>query len=137
MLANNSGEIAVELDFDRDEGGRPMVTGSLNGEVQVTCQRCLDAMPFALSTNVRVGLVWDDEQARALAKDVEPWLVDEDPKDLYELVEDEILLVLPYTVYHDEPCGSGWKDTTEAEHAEENPPEKDNPFKVLEQLKKN
>ncbi len=137
MLANDSGDVAVELNFDRDEGGRPVVTGHLSGDVQVTCQRCLGAMPFDLSTNVRVGLVWDDDQAKVLAKDVEPWLVGEDPKDLYELVEDEILLALPYTAYHEEPCGSQWQDSTEAEQADENPPEKDNPFKVLEQLKKN
>lgn len=138
MLASDAGEIAVELCFDRDEAGKPRVTGSLNGEVQITCQRCLDAMPLAIASDIDVGIVWDDDQAKALAKDVEPWLVGEDPEDLYGLVEDEILLALPYAAYHEEPCGPEWKDEDSAEQASNSDLQSDareNPFKVLEQLK--
>lgn len=131
--ASPEGLIAVDLHFARNEENKPVVTGSLQGEVQVICQRCLEPMAQTVKTEVKVMLVWSDEQAENLPSSYEPWIVGDEPVDIRTLVEDELLLALPIVAYHDHDC-SQWQ-ADEPEQTDQ-PEERDNPFKVLEQLKK-
>ncbi len=108
MLASDAGEIAYTVEGTRDERGRPGLRLSLQGALQLRCQRCLEAMPFA----VRV-----DELLVLAATQAE---IDAEPPDahapdrvlagkempLRELIEDQLILELPYAPRH-EGCEAG------------------------------
>lgn len=125
--------VEAELFFSLDEQRERVVTGQLRAAVQLQCQRCLDLMPVNLVCDMNLAMVRDEESARSLPGNYDPWVMTEDQADLFALVEEEILLNLPYVVYHDTPCGSAI--------AQEEPPglsaesDKPNPFQVLKQLK--
>ncbi|UTW45826.1 DUF177 domain-containing protein [bacterium SCSIO 12696] len=125
--------VSVELDFAMDEQHQRVVTGQVSTVATVTCQRCLQDMEQPLQAQVNLGLVWSEEDAPHLNKDLEPWIVADEAASLSGMVEDELLLVLPYVSYHPlEQCpGEGSFSTGEVEQEE-----KPNPFQILEQLKR-
>jgi uncharacterized protein len=129
--------VEVTLDFGRDAQGNAVVEGEFTLDADLRCQRCLGVVRQRLSSGCRLGIVWDDQQARQLPRDLEPWVVPEQDADLFELAEDEVLLALPIVPRHDaDACRAtgrystgGFDDTGEADEG--------NPFRILEQLKKN
>ena len=126
------GPVSVELSFDIDEQRTRTVVGKVDATVTVTCQRCMGEMSLPLHADVALGLVWDEEDARHLSRDLDPWIVADEGARLSELVEDELLLALPYINYHDEGQCQGMSSFSTGEVEEESGP---NPFQVLEQLK--
>lgn len=133
LLAGNVGEISIDLAFYVSEEGVRAVDGSVRGEVGVICQRCLGPMTVALDSRFSVGVVWSDEEARNLVRRLEPWELGEAPHDLLELVEDELIMSLPFVSYHPpEQCPAG---SPSDEVAAGGPPRRENPFRVLQRLK--
>jgi uncharacterized protein len=134
ILASNCGRIEAKIDFGRDEEKRFAATVSVTANVEVRCQRCLNSMPLVVETENRLAIVGDDEQARSVPSHAEPWLVEGEQANLWELVEEELILAIPIVSYHDsEEC----KQILE-EYQQPLPVSvevEDNPFKVLEQLK--
>lgn len=126
-------KIAVSLQFDRDEERRFVITGEIKADSQLVCQRCLNPTPFTIDVQVDVVVVWDEIEAQALPRHKEAFIA-QDEADLLELIEEEILLSIPYVAYHDQCDGvDGYKPEEPVEDAQA--PQKENPFKVLEQLK--
>jgi uncharacterized protein len=128
----------VDLAFDRDEEKRYTITGTVKAPVKVTCQRCLEPVEIDVKANVSLAVVWDDVDAQALPKHLDSLVVGEDPIDLAHLLEEELLLALPYVSYHEsESCVDALAYTPEPEPELEKAvePERENPFKILEQLK--
>lgn len=128
----------VELDFSMDSERRRIVHGTLKAEAVVQCQRCLTDMTTSLTSEFTLGLVTSDEQAKQLPSQLEPFLMDGFSADLWLLVEDELLLVLPpFPLHERQDCPA----TAELEALEpETAPavkqeDRDNPFSVLAGLK--
>lgn len=122
----------AELAFQVDEQRERVVKGSLAIDVRLQCQRCLELMPLSLDCDVSLAVVWDEESSREIAGVYDPWIVDSEEADLYALLEEEILLNLPYVSFHDYPCG---QVPTKDEIEEVGEVETKNPFQVLQQLK--
>ncbi|WP_049721606.1 YceD family protein [Gilvimarinus polysaccharolyticus] len=134
-VADKNARFAVVLSFSINEERKRVVQGSIEGEVGLTCQRCLDTVQVPLACEVNLGIIWDEDQAKTLPRDRDPWIAAEGPAEFYDLVEEELLLSLPAVAYHDRAC-------VPHEHFESKAPEsgaqeqtKQNPFQVLEQLK--
>ena len=125
--------IDVELRFDTAEQGRRVMTGTVSTSVLIPCQRCLEAMPVALSAEFRLGIVWSEEEAAALPKDLDPWLVDNEAADVAEVLEDELLLTLPFVSYHPKDQCNDVAGYSTGEHPTEESAK--NPFGILKQLK--
>ncbi|MCV6604878.1 MAG: YceD family protein [Porticoccaceae bacterium] len=125
--------VEATLDFATDEQGQRVVSGHIGVNAVVSCQRCMQEMSLPLQAEVNLGLVWNEEGAAHLNKELEPWIVGEEAASLSDLVEDELLLVLPYVNYHPEGECSGASHFSTGEVGVE---EKPNPFQVLEQLKR-
>ncbi|MGE5640553.1 MAG: YceD family protein [Clostridia bacterium] len=116
LLASDAGEVAYEVTGLRDERGRPSLRLSVKGTVQVRCQRCLEAMPVEV----------DEEELLVLAATQAE--IDADPTDaeapdrvlggkamaLRELVEDQLILALPYAPRHERCAGGAEKGREEA-----------------------
>lgn len=136
LLASDKGSIQARFTFGKDEEGRHLVHVHLEGQVEVTCQRCLEAMPETVSSDNSLALVWSDEQARHLPRHLDPLIATEEACNLWDLVEEELMLSLPQFSYHDtEDCNellAGYREPPPDEGEAE---EKPNPFDVLAQLK--
>lgn len=134
-LYDTSGEVAVELHFGHFEAGVEGMVGHIEGKLRLTCQRCLEALTMPVKLDVNLGLVESEALIDRLPEGFEPLLLTEDRLHLIELIEDELLLAIPDFPRHDaQDCriktsASGATETTEAES-------KDNPFAVLNELKK-
>ena len=95
-----SSTIEASLSFYLEEQGRKIVNIRASGSVKVICQRCLSSMPLQLECDTILCIVWSEEEADALPKNLEAWIVHEDKGNLIDLIEDELLLALPFISYH-------------------------------------
>lgn len=130
-------EFTAALSFSRDAEQRRIVAGDVSGQVVLECQRCLQPVSVALNGQFTMAVVYNEEMAKALPADIDPlMLLPDEPLVVADLVEDELLLCLPMHAMHDEgECQIQTEfapDDSEVEEA----PVKDNPFKVLESLKR-
>lgn len=135
--------VIVDLKFDLDEQRRYRLRGTVDCDTAVICQRCMESMPLQIHCDVDIVIVYDDVEAKQLSRDVEPLVVaDGELVDLEEVVEDELLLNMPFTVFHEnEKCHSQHHEfldpavPAEKLKAAELDAKKDNPFSMLSQLK--
>ena len=129
----------VSLSFSMDGERRRMVTGELEAPVTLECQRCIGPMQKTLVSRFTLGLVTSDEQAQQLPKELEPFLTDDFSADLWSLVEDELLLVLPpFPLHERDECPARKElEAFEQDESVDEPVRKseDNPFSVLADLK--
>ena len=130
-----SGDARARLDFCIDDDGRLAVTGRVEMELALQCQRCMQPTELRLvEALIQVALVRDEEAAKQLPKAFDPWVVEEEDIDLYRYIEEELLLSLPVVAYHEVACVDetlySWGDTEQSEHVQ-----RDNPFSVLADLK--
>lgn len=99
-------EIPVSIRIHRDEQGRMCVKGEASVKAQLICQRCMQPCDHELRADIDLVAVYTEEQAKALPKEVDAWVV-EDSANLHELIEDELLLAMPIVAYHsDDECSA-------------------------------
>lgn len=128
------GKVSADLQFAIAESKHRLVTGHVQADVSMVCQRCLDPVATQLSSDLALAMVWTQEDAKTLPSAYEPWVVPAEQGDLYDILEEELLLVLPLVAFHDYECidrslfVAG--DAPEAEQTKQN-----NPFQVLATLK--
>jgi uncharacterized protein len=133
-------ECRVTLSFSMDSERRRVVSGELSAPVVLECQRCMQGMQTVLESRFDLGFVTSEEQAQQLPKVLEPFPVENFSADLWAMVEDELLLVLPpFPLHERQDCPA--KEDLEAFEPEQTPDEpeaknrEDNPFSVLAGLK--
>lgn len=137
MLANAEGSVAVTLRFYIDEDHKRRVDGHLSAQLEVICQRCLEPMPLQLETAFALGIVWSEDEAKQLSSTLDPWIVGEELTDLTDIVSEELILGLPFVNYHDaDTCTQKQQLFTGGEAVPDPDTERENPFRVLEQLKR-
>jgi len=104
LACNDKSKISGSLKFGIDEQGIRHVTGTIYAELEMVCQRCLEGAPQILDVSVNLGIVWSDEQAANLSKTWDPWILEEGQTDIYQMIEDELILGLPIVAYHGTAC---------------------------------
>ena len=128
-------EVKGKVSFFRDESNYRMVTGELDVLVSLQCQRCLSALDYELHAEMDLAIVVSEGQLENLPKEFEGWLLDESGSaDLYEAIEEELLLALPIVSYHEQADCSAAGQYSTGDFAEP-VVEKKNPFAVLGDLK--
>lgn len=127
-LAGNDGELDCEISGTHSADGHPELCLQVEGELQLRCQRCLEAMPFPLHIERRLRLMapgaqWPDDELEE-----EDFDAIEASKELAvgSLIEDEVLLALPIAPRHD-VCGMPRTKDTQHDVS---------PFAVLRNLKR-
>ena len=133
-----SSTIDTSLSFYLEEQGRKAVSVRASGSVKVICQRCLSSMPLKLECDTILCIVWSEEEADTLPKNLEAWIVPEDKGNLIDLIEDELLLALPFIAYHKkEECESLHKNilVSESSNKTKEVNIESNPFEALKILK--
>jgi uncharacterized protein len=120
----------AELQGSQDPFGPRVVRGTLQCEVRLTCQRCLQPVDVALSGDILWGLVRDEKAAGQLDRKLDPIVLDDGELWLRQAIEDELLLLVPIMPTHD-MCDTGWTSDPEPDLA----PARVSPFGVLSALK--
>ena len=124
-----SSSLAYTLTGGTDKWQRPYLTLTLSGCLPLQCQRCMQLTEFALNENVRIVLFENEktlDEAMLADEDLEG-MVQEPEIDVFSLIEDQILMALPFSPKH-EQCGNA--------QPEANNQSKPNPFAALAGLKK-
>ncbi len=89
------GPMTVRLRCLDDIGSLGRVAGQLQGQVQLTCQRCLQAMSWPLAADADWTLVASEAEEERLLDSCDPVLIHEGQLALHEAIEDELLMALP------------------------------------------
>lgn len=100
MLRHIEGEVVVELESFLAEQGLRGLRGSINVDLPLTCQRCMQACQHALQADFQLVLVDNEEQAAELPDPYEPIFANEGKVNLVSFLEEEILLQMPIAARH-------------------------------------
>ncbi len=102
VLEHAEGAVSVALMAGVDPQGIPFITGRLQTEIALACQRCLGSLQLPLDVAVSLGLVRDETEADCLPEAYEPLPAPEGFISVAELVENELLLALPQIPRHND-----------------------------------
>jgi uncharacterized protein len=121
-------KITLKFEFVRNESEIPMLIGRLETSLELECQRCLDAMESPMTLDFSLMIDASDE----LVGDngVDTLYSDDGYIDIFEVVEDELILAIPLVAMHENTACNENLQVSESETVV-----KDNPFAVLQQLK--
>jgi len=126
MLAGPEGKLTYIVRGYRD-GDSDMLEVSLHGECQLRCQRCLGEMRYPVDLVSRLLLLPGDKLDEVEDDDEVDAIEAETRLDVLALIEDELLLGMPFAPRHPEgECAPATNDSQQ----------KANPFAVLAGLKK-
>ncbi len=137
-LDNDSGNVEFDLTFGRKDRAR-VATGNFKAEVKMICQRCLNQVNVPIGGEVQLEFVVVEEGEEPIARledlGYDTVLVENDSLSLVELIEDEVILVLPFAPLHEkgECSDNAIVEKLQVTNKESDRP---NPFAVLAQLKK-
>jgi uncharacterized protein len=96
LLLDARGEVAWNLQFDRDGLQVPYAELRLETEFPLECQRSLKRFLLPVRIVQRLGLVRDEADEAGLPPEYEALLVPEDGQlQLLDMVEDELVLAVP------------------------------------------
>ncbi|KPK20389.1 MAG: hypothetical protein AMJ67_01820 [Betaproteobacteria bacterium SG8_41] len=103
------GRVDVVVRGGKDAQRRPILRVDVAGELHLECQRCLGRLDFPLRLSNSLLLASQAEADSGAFDDMEAdWIVASPELDLMALVEDEIILSLPYAPRHAEgQCEQG------------------------------
>lgn len=132
VLLDNNGDIQVVLEFGTSVGYAGL-KGSVSGQLELECQRCLQPMQLEIDSHFRFAFVQDEEEADLLPDTFEPYLIEGEEQSVISLLEDELLLSLPMVAMHDTACSEFLTEQISQIKAEK---EASHPFAALKALKK-
>jgi DUF177 domain-containing protein len=102
-LADGHGQIDFAVKGARDARRRPVLTLEISGNLHLQCQRCLGLLEYPLRLSNTLLLVGAGEVAAGDLDDEDAeWIEASGELDVAMLVEDEIILSLPYAPRHEE-----------------------------------
>lgn len=127
MLANSGGSLTYIVRGYQEEG-RDMLEVSLQGACTLRCQRCLSELEYPVNLVSRLWLLPADRLDEAEEDDDEMDAIEAEQRlDVLALIEEELLLGLPFAPRHPEgECAPATNDLQQ----------KASPFAVLAGLKK-
>jgi uncharacterized protein len=108
-LADAEGRIDFVVQGGRDARRRPVLMLDVSGHLHLQCQRCLGVLDYPLRLSNTLLLVSAGEIAAGRLDDEDAeWIEASAELDVALLVEDEIILGLPYAPRHEEgACRQG------------------------------
>ncbi len=130
VLADSEGNIRYMVLGLLDKGNKPALEITLDGQCVLRCQRCLEGYTYPLHLSSRLLLEREERplDESSLAEEGTDSIVADEHLDVLALLEDEILLSLPFAPKH--PSGDCRQVTeNQAESSR-------NPFAILSGLKR-
>lgn len=129
-LESDQGKIMVEFEFTASDYDCPILNGRLETSLTVECQRCLKSMDLAMKSEFKLLIDAPGELAHESSLDT--IYSDNGAIDIFEVVEEELILGLPLVAMHDDiSCDEYGRSQDETPDISV----KENPFSVLKKLK--
>lgn len=126
-LFDTTGSLKYRLMGDHDAQQRPRVKLSVEGEINLKCQRCLGSLAYPVAVETNLLVLTDGSSAESTEIEDLDGIPADAHTDVWALVEDEVLLTIPFAARHLEgQCSTAVKATDD--HAA-------SPFAVLATLK--
>lgn len=118
-LGDFSGVIKYNLEGTLDSLNRPVLILSIYGIIGTLCQNCLQPMELNIDNQSRITVFFNEDQMdKAMFSDpeseVEDGVLAESEFDIMQLVEDEVIMLLPYASKHDECIGLSYHDDADS-----------------------
>lgn len=137
LLSKPAGTVQFGLEFFRDMQKRHCVRGKIKGSLWLVCQRCLEPVEVRINVAMTLALVRKYEDVELLPDQYESLVVTTAQIRPLDLVEDEIILVLPYIPLHqnEDVCRIRSAGADKVVETPFQPEEEEHPFQMLEQLK--
>lgn len=108
QLATDEGSLAFSVRGAVDDRGRPVLGVHLEGTVTLVCQRCLLPFLHEIDSETEIQLAATEQELEAWDEDEAETVLAAAPLGLHGLLEDELLLALPYAPRHPEGvCAPG------------------------------
>lgn len=102
-LVDTLGAVEFEVRGSHDARGRPILKLAIHGMLHLQCQRCLGALEYPLQVLNTLLLVAAGRSAAGdLDEEDTEWVEASGNLDVAALVEDEIILSLPFAPRHEE-----------------------------------
>lgn len=102
-LVDAHGVVEFEVKGGHEARGRPILTLAIHGMLHLQCQRCLGVLEHPLQVLNKLLLVTAGESAAGDLDEVDAeWIEASGNLDVAALVEDEVILSLPYAPRHEE-----------------------------------
>lgn len=98
-LQQAQGKVEVEVEFGRDDLHIAYLSGRLQTQLGLVCQRCLQPMAWPVNASFSLGLVTTDQAAEQLPENYEPLMVN-NAMTLADIIEDELILAVPLVPMH-------------------------------------
>jgi uncharacterized protein len=103
--ADPSGQIAWTIQGGQTARGYPSMTLSVEGDVNLVCQRCLQPFAYHVDSSTMLVLGKDDAEADEIEEILDDESIDvivgSHTCDIMQLLEDEALLALPQAPKHE------------------------------------
>ena len=97
--------IAWSIEGRKSAQGRPSLWIDIACNAPLVCQRCLGRVDWPVDQATEVLLAADERELAMLDESTEDEVVLADgPLDAADLVEDELVLTLPFAPAHEGPC---------------------------------
>lgn len=102
QLFEADGNVGFELSGWRGDRGQVCLRLQVEGMLKLVCQRCLSGLPFELSIDSRFEMLPADVEVTQdeLEDDSKDFLPLEKTLNVFDLVEDEVILALPVAAKH-------------------------------------
>lgn len=95
-------DLQIKLEFQSIDYHKVLVKGDIDYKVTAICQRCLQDMVYNINTKISVVLIDILSRIDKKLEGYEPIELDfKGLVDLYQLIEDEMILSLPTAIKHD------------------------------------
>ncbi|OUU36086.1 MAG: hypothetical protein CBC09_04255 [Cellvibrionales bacterium TMED49] len=94
-------DASAKICFKISEESLCELSGIVETEAEVICQRCLEKCHINLSSTFSFVIVDTEKREKHLSKIRDAWVVVGRTGDLHTLLEDELLMALPPVSYHE------------------------------------
>ena len=137
LLVEACPDIDAQIHFDVDEQGIKVIRGHAEVTVVVACERCGDPMTLPVQCDFVYAPITKRQQATDMPEEYEPIDLDElGEVNLHQIVEDELMLTMPVVPKHDEQACRIKADAMQWGELDPSAEAKENPFAVLQSLKR-
>lgn len=132
-LCDVRGDVYIDWLFATDDKQRPIIEGSMQTQLSILCQRCLQPMHWPIDTKTALIILnKEPNQDDKLPVKYEVLTLTSTQVQLITIIEDELILALPIVAKHTVcPSNEYQLPDSLAEHNTFS----NNPFHVLSQLK--
>ncbi len=134
-VRTGEGSVMVKLQFGMDHQGIKFMTGHFESRLTLECQRCMGLFEYEVENDFTFAILTSEKEAKTLPATYDPLFVHEGMLNVADLIEEELIVSLPIVAMHSiEQCKVKLPFSSHSNEAQN--VEKENPFKVVELLRR-